>query len=202
VLEAGCLAVRGGLVEVAEAVRAAPQPSQSAGGKDLLLNGLAVLLTEGNAVGMPMLRRALTAFRDEVLTDDGFQWLSLACSVSGDIWDDESWYALSTRLIEHARQAGALAMLPAALLMGAPIRLLAGEQAMAVSMTEEAEVVGRATANPAGPPNVPGGSSWPRARPSASARTRRPGNSPDRKRRSPGLPVRGIRTRRSVPSCS
>ena len=98
-----------------------------------------------------MLRRALTAFRDEVLTDDGFQWLPLACSVSRDIWDDESWYALSTRLIEHARQAGALAMLPAALLTGAPIRLLAGELAVAVSMTEEAEAVGRATANPAGP---------------------------------------------------
>jgi hypothetical protein len=144
VLEAGRLAVRGGLVEVAEAVRAAPQPPQPAGGKDLLLNGLAVLLTEGNAVGTPMLRRALTAFRDGVLTDDGFQWLPLACSMSRDIWDDESWYALSTRLIEHARQAGALAMLPAALLMGASIRLLAGELAMAVAMTEEAEAVGGA----------------------------------------------------------
>jgi hypothetical protein len=151
VLEAGRLAVRGGLVEVAEAVRAAPQPPQPAGGNDLLLNGLAVLLTQGNAVGAPMLKRALKAFRDGVLTDDGFQWLPLACSVSRDIWDDESWYALSARLIEHARQAGALTMLPAALLMGAPIRLLAGELAMAVSMTEEAEAVGRATANPAGP---------------------------------------------------
>ena len=110
-----------------------------------------MLLTQGNAVGTPMLRRALTAFRAEVLTDDGFQWLPLACSVSRDIWDDESWYALSTRLIEHARQVGALAMLPAALLMGAPIRLLAGELAMAVSMTEEAEAAGAATANPVGP---------------------------------------------------
>jgi len=151
VLEAGRLAVRGGLVEVAEAVQAAPQPAQPAGGNDLLLNGLAVLLTQGNAVGAPMLKRALKAFRDEVLTDDGLQWLPLACSVSRDIWDDESWYALSARLIDHASQAGALTMLPAALLMGAPIRLLAGELAMAVSMTEQAEAVGRATANPAGP---------------------------------------------------
>ena len=66
VLEAGRLAVRGGLVEVAEAVRAAPQPPQPAGGNDLLLNGLAVLLTQGNAVGAPMLKRALKAFRDGV----------------------------------------------------------------------------------------------------------------------------------------
>ena len=151
VLEAGRLAVRGGLVEVAEAVRAAPQAPQPPGRNDLLLDGLAVLLTEGNAAGTPMLRRGLKAFRDGALTDEGFQWLPLACSMSRDIWDDESWYALSTRLIEHARQAGALTVLPAALLTGVPIRLLAGELAMAVSLAEEAAAVGRATATPVGP---------------------------------------------------
>ena len=110
-----------------------------------------MLLTEGKAAGTPMLRRALTAFRDGASTDEEFRWLPLACSMSRDVWDDESWYTLSTRLIEHARQAGALTVLPAALLMGVPIRLLAGELAMAVSMAEEAEAVGRATANPVGP---------------------------------------------------
>ena len=70
--------------------------------------------------------------------------------MSRDVWDDESWYTLSTRLIEHARQDGALTVLPAALLMGVPIRLLEGELAMAVSLAEESEAVGRVTANPAG----------------------------------------------------
>jgi len=98
-----------------------------------------------------MLRRALKAFRDGALTDEGFQWLPLACSMARDIWDDESWYALSTRLIEHARHAGALTVLPPALLMGVPIRLLAGELAVAVSLAQEAEAVGRATAKPVGP---------------------------------------------------
>jgi DNA-binding CsgD family transcriptional regulator len=151
VLTAGRLAVRGGLLEVAEAVRAAPQPPQPPGGCDLLLDGLAVQITEGNAAGTPMLRRALKAFRDGPCTDEGFRWLPLACSVSRDVWDDESWYTLSARLIEHARQAGALTVLPAALLMGVPIRLLAGELAMADCMADEAEAVGRATANPVGP---------------------------------------------------
>ena len=151
VLAAGRLAVRGGLLEVAEAVRAAPQALQPPGGRDLLLDGLAGLITEGNAAGTPKLRRALKAFRDGTCGDEGFRWLPLACSVSRDVWDDESWYALSARLIEHARQAGALAMLPAALLMGVPIRLLAGELATAVSMAEEAEAAGRATAHPVGP---------------------------------------------------
>ncbi|HET9969586.1 MAG TPA: AAA family ATPase [Streptosporangiaceae bacterium] len=151
VLAAGRLAIRGGLLEVAEAVRAAPQALQPPGACDRLLDGLAVLITEGKAVGTPMLRRALKAFRDRAPADEGFRWLPLACSMSRDIWDDESWYTLSARLIEYARQAGALTALPAALLMGVPIRLLAGELAMAVSMTEEAETVGRVTANPAGP---------------------------------------------------
>jgi len=133
VLTAGRLGVRGGLLEVAEAVRAAPPPPQPPGGGDLLLDGLAVLITEGNAAGTPMLRQALEAFRDGASTDEGLRWLRLACSLSRDVWDDESWYTLSARLIEHARQAGALTVLPAALLTGAPIRLLAGELAMAVS---------------------------------------------------------------------
>ena len=150
VLTAGRLAVRGGLLEVAEAVRAAPQALQPPGGCDLLLDGLAVLITEGNAAGTPMLRRALKAFRDGASAKKEFSWLPLACSVSRDVWDDESWYTLSTRLIEHARQDGALTVLPAALLMGVPIRLLAGELAMAVSLAEESEAVGRVTANPAG----------------------------------------------------
>jgi DNA-binding CsgD family transcriptional regulator len=145
---AGRLAVRGQLLEVAEAVRAAPR---TPGDRDLLLDGLAGLIAEGNAAGTPRLRRALAAFRDGDLDDEGFRWLPLACSVSRDVWDDESWYALSARLIEHARQDGALAVLPAALLMGVPIRLLAGELATAASMAQEAEAAGRATAHPMGP---------------------------------------------------
>ena len=147
-------AAAAGLIEFGGHVRfcrAAPRAPQPPGGNDLLLDGLAVLLTEGNAAGTPMLRRALKAFRDGALTDEGFQWLPLACSMARDIWDDESWYALSTRLIEHARHAGALTVLPPALLMGVPIRLLAGELAVAVSLAQEAEAVGRATAKPVGP---------------------------------------------------
>jgi AAA ATPase domain len=151
VLAAGRLAVRGALVEVAEAVRAAPPAPQPPGGHDLLLDGLAVLVTEGNAAGTPMLRRALRAFRDGASAHEEVSWLPLACAIARDVWDDESWYTLSARLIEHARQVGALTMLPAALLTGLPIRLLAGEPAMAASLAEEAEAGSRATANSAGP---------------------------------------------------
>ncbi|HEX5304183.1 MAG TPA: hypothetical protein VFW50_45040 [Streptosporangiaceae bacterium] len=63
VLTAGCLGVRGGLLDVAEAVQAAPQAMEAPGGCDLLLDGLARLITAGNAAGAPVIRRALKAFR-------------------------------------------------------------------------------------------------------------------------------------------
>ena len=150
-LIAGRLAIRGGMLEVAAAARAlpsAPQPHAP----DLLLDGLAVLATDGYAAGAPILGRALTAFRaEEVRTEEGLRWLPLACRASHDVWDDESWYLLSARLMELAREAGALAVLPVALRLGAGIRLLAGEFAAAASIAAEAEAVARATGNPAGP---------------------------------------------------
>jgi DNA-binding CsgD family transcriptional regulator len=151
VLAAGRLAIPGGLLEVADAVRAAPPARRPLSGGDLLLDGLATRTIEGSAAGTPVLRRALMALRDGTSAPERLAWLPLACTMSLDVWDDESWHTLSARLIEHARQAGALTVLPAALLMGMPARLLAGELAAAVSLAEEAEAVGRATANPVGP---------------------------------------------------
>jgi DNA-binding CsgD family transcriptional regulator len=151
-LTAGRLAIRGGMPEVAAVARAVPSALRSPRAPDLLLDGLAVLTTEGYAAGAPILRRALTAFRhEEVLTEEGLRWLPLACRVSHDVWDDESWYVLSARLIDLARAAGALAVLPVALRSGVGSQLLAGEFAMAASIAQEAEAVVRATDNPTGP---------------------------------------------------
>ena len=150
-LTAGRLATRGGMLEVAAAARAlpsAPQPHAP----DLLLDGLAVLATEGYAAGVPVLGRALTAFRNEELSaEQGLRWLPLACRVSHDVWDDESCYLLSARLVKLAREAGALAVLPVALRLGTGIALLAGEFAAAASVAAEAEAVARATGSPVGP---------------------------------------------------
>jgi len=51
---AGRLAVGGGAREVAEAARWAPASPHPAGGPDLLLDGLALLITEGYAAGTPV----------------------------------------------------------------------------------------------------------------------------------------------------
>jgi hypothetical protein len=127
--------------EVARAAYAAPPALQLPSACDLLLDGVAALTLKGYAAGTPLLQQALTAFRsheiradqDEICADQETHWLPLACRISRDIWDDQSWRALSARLIELARQAGALSVLPAALLSGAAIELAAGQLAAAAS---------------------------------------------------------------------
>jgi DNA-binding CsgD family transcriptional regulator len=150
-LAAGRLATGGGMLRAADAVLAAPPASMPPPATDLLLDGLALLITEGPAAGMPLVKRALSAFSSQgVSAEEALRWLPLACRMSRDAWDDDSWYVLSARLIELARQAGALRVLPVALLEGVAVRLAVGEPAMAASLTREAAAVARATGSPAG----------------------------------------------------
>ncbi len=150
-LTAGHLGLRGAMTQVAEAVRTAPA-SRLPRATDLLLDGLTVLVTEGPATGAPMLRRAVCAFRDEAVpAADALRWLPFACRMSRAAWDDESWPTLSARLIELARQAGALTALPDALHDGTALRLATGETEMATALAREAEVVAEATGNPVRP---------------------------------------------------
>ena len=97
VLTAGRLGLADGMTHVAEAVRAAPA-SRPPRATDLLLDGLAALVTEGHRVGAPMLKRAVCAFRDEAVpAEEALRWLPFACRMSRAAWDDESWHALSAR---------------------------------------------------------------------------------------------------------
>jgi len=95
---AGRLATGGGIREVAEAAGEAPAPQQPPRPPDLLLDGLAVLITQGWPAGAPMLKRAVSAFRSaDVSREEGLRWLWLACHAAGIIWDYESWDVLSAR---------------------------------------------------------------------------------------------------------
>jgi DNA-binding CsgD family transcriptional regulator len=150
-LTAGRLEPRGGTRRVAEAVQAAPPAPDPSRAADLLTDGLAALVTGGYAAGAPMLRQALAAARDqEPASEQAWRWLPFACRMSQLVWDDESWHVLSARLIELARQAGALTVLPAALAEGVTVQLAAGELTVAAEMTREALAATRATDNPAG----------------------------------------------------
>ena len=77
---AGRLAGGGGLLEVAQAARAAPPASQPPSAADLLLDGFALRIAEGYAAGAPVLKRALSAIRSQDLSGaQGIRWLWVAC---------------------------------------------------------------------------------------------------------------------------
>ena len=139
------LAAGTGLLQVADAVRTAPSvlPPRAS---DLLLDGWVLLITEGYQAGAPMLKRALSVFRSKsVPRDEEIRWLWLACHTAYELWDDETWRLFSERLVELAREAGALAELPIALDALSSWALFAGDFARAASLVEEGQAITEVT---------------------------------------------------------
>ena len=145
-ISAGRLALGGGMREVAEAARAAPPPPEPVRGPDLLLDGVALLVTEGYPAGAPVLRRAVSAFRGtDVSREEGLRWLWLSCHAAQIVRDYDSWDVLSGRQVTLARDAGTLITLPLAFSTRTRLHLFAGEFAEAASMVAQAESVTEAT---------------------------------------------------------
>jgi DNA-binding CsgD family transcriptional regulator len=151
-LFAGRLARGAGVLEVAEAVRMAPRPSQPLRARDLLLDGVALLITAGHAAGAPILKRALAAVAGEGTSkEEGFRWFWISCHAAGLLWDYESWDELSARSVQLAREAGALSVLPSALNTRAGVHLFAGELDRAASLVDEVDAVNDATGSSIAP---------------------------------------------------
>jgi len=125
---------------VARAVRAAAPMSQQPGPADLLLDGLAALITDGPAAGDPILRQAFDAFQREPIQDP-LRWLWLAGRTAGFIWDHDRWDSLSTKQVRAARDVGALAELPLALSSCVGVKLFSGDLRAATSLVEESDVL-------------------------------------------------------------
>ncbi len=141
-LTAGRLADGAQMADVARATLAAP-PGPPPERNDLLLNGLAVATIDGYTAGMPMLRQAMAAFRTaELSAEEGLGWLPLAARMAHNVWDFDSYLTLSAKLVEIAREAGALSALPSALLLHLSARVLAGELTAADALVAEATTIG------------------------------------------------------------
>jgi DNA-binding CsgD family transcriptional regulator/tetratricopeptide (TPR) repeat protein len=141
----GRLAGEAGLPEIARAARAAPAAPQPRA-PDLLLDGLAILITDGYEAGTPVAQRAVSAFRGPGLAvEDAMRWSFVATHSAHDLWDDEGWEALSTRHLQVARDVGALGLLPIAISQRVGMHLHAGEFAAAAALVEETEAITEAT---------------------------------------------------------
>jgi DNA-binding CsgD family transcriptional regulator len=151
-LFAGPLATSAGVVEAATAARAAPPAPAPARACDLLLDGFALLITDGYHAGAPILKEALVMFRSgNVTRNEELRWLWLACQTAMDLWDDESWDILSGRFAQLVRNDGALALLPLALSARVGILVYAAELGEAAALIEEIEAVSAVTGSQLGP---------------------------------------------------
>jgi DNA-binding CsgD family transcriptional regulator/tetratricopeptide (TPR) repeat protein len=136
------LASGASLRDVAEAARAAPAPMPPLRPPDLLLDGLARRYTDGYAAGAPMLKQALRAFRSRDLSgDDGLRWLWFASAISIDLCDAGAGDALTRRFVQLARDRGALATLPVALISRIVVLIHAGDLPAAGALVEELAAV-------------------------------------------------------------
>jgi DNA-binding CsgD family transcriptional regulator len=145
----------GALVEAAEAARAAPRAPDPPGAADVVLDALAVQLTEGYAAAVPALSQALETVRaQQVPAGDLGRWLWLTGAratglIALELWDADAWHELAARQVRVARDAGALVQLQFALNFFARSQLSSGELATVAVLVEEERVIGQAMDNAA-----------------------------------------------------
>ena len=143
---AGRFAGAGELHEVSRAARSAPPPAGAPQPPDLLLDGLAVLVTEGRAEAGSLLRRAARAFATEEITPaERLRWSRVAVSTAVLTWDEECWQAIQDRGVQACREAGLLAQLVLFLAPMALHKIWRGEFDEASSLVAEADAIATAT---------------------------------------------------------
>jgi DNA-binding CsgD family transcriptional regulator len=152
---AGDLGLPGGVRAAAEAARAAPPAPGRPRVADILLDALALRLTEGYAAAAPTMARALDLVlaldaAPDLEADRGL-WLAGAGAsqmVAQELWDAEPWYTLAAHMAQFARDTGALVLLQFGLNFLVVPHLLAGELATAARLIEEDRLIAEATGNP------------------------------------------------------
>jgi DNA-binding CsgD family transcriptional regulator len=137
---AGQFAGAGGLHDVARAARSAPPPAGAPRPGDLLLDGLAVLVTEGRTPAAPLLRRAARVFAEgEITVEEGLRWGWLAVVAAGTVWEEEYRHTIYARLLQSVREAGLLVYMSLWVQGMASDEIWRGDFAAAASLIAEAE---------------------------------------------------------------
>ncbi len=148
----GRLCPHGGIRMTAAAARAAPPGPDPVRAVDLLLDGISIRATDGHSASLATLRDALARIRAaaEGSEEGVMRWFWQAFpivqeSAAHELWDDDVWHQLATHAVRLARDAGALAVLPLALVYRAGVHVQAGEFAAATALIEEADAITTAT---------------------------------------------------------
>ena len=132
------------LLEICRAIRTLPAPPDAPRPLALLLDGLAVLTTNGRDAATSTLQRAAKVLIS-IPVADVLRWGWAAVSASGAVWDFEGMRAISMRQVELVRDAGALSELPVHLSALGMVTTWMGDFASSASLIAEAESVAAAT---------------------------------------------------------
>jgi DNA-binding CsgD family transcriptional regulator len=143
---AGHLGGREILLEICTSARALPPSVGAPRPHDLLLEGVALAVTDGHAAAAPTLQRATQALA-EIPLEDALRWGFMALVATALVWDFETMLAISARQARLFREAGALYPLPSTLHVLGLASAWMGDFAAATSAHAEAESVALATGN-------------------------------------------------------
>jgi DNA-binding CsgD family transcriptional regulator len=143
---AGEFAQAGNLHDVSRAARSAPAPLDPPAPHDLLLEALAVLVTDGRAAAAPMLRRAVRIFAgDEIAVEEGLRWGWVTAIAACVLWDVENWQSIVLRQLQSAREAGLLVHLLRYVNQLGIKTICCGDFAAAASLIAEVDAIAEAT---------------------------------------------------------
>ncbi len=148
------LDIPGGAPAAALAARSAPAARGPERAVDVLLDALALRLTDGYEAAAPTLTRALEMLLELKAADqESDRWLWLAGGrasvlVAIELWDADAFHTLAARQAQFARDTGALVLLQLALSFLARSHMLAGDLTAAALTTEEDNLIAEATRNP------------------------------------------------------
>jgi ATP/maltotriose-dependent transcriptional regulator MalT len=116
----------------------------------VLLDGLALLSTDGRAAAAATLQQAARSLTS-IPVEDVLRWGWAATGASNAVWDDEATHVIAARQVRLVRDAGALAELPIHLATLGLIKAWMGDFASAGSLIEESDSVAAATGSPIAP---------------------------------------------------
>jgi DNA-binding NarL/FixJ family response regulator len=140
----------GVLLDICRSARALPAPSGPPRPLDLLVDGVALLETEGRAAAAAPLQRAVKAVT-AMPVEDVIRWGWAATGASDAIWDCEGTHAIAERQVRLVRQAGALAELPIHLAALGLAKAWRGDFAGVAALVAESDSVAAATGTPIAP---------------------------------------------------
>ena len=143
-VNAGSYAGESVLLDVCQAIRALPPPPGIPRPIDLLVEGLALLSTDGGAPAIATLQQA-TKVLISIPVEDVLRWGWAAVAASAAVWDVEAWLAICVRQAQLVREAGALSELPIHLSALGIAMAWIGDFTGAASLVAESESVASAT---------------------------------------------------------